>query len=72
MRRICWPEPDATCLEGGCTWCPDAEPRSEFEIHRYAQQAGQVPNRSGNGTKDAMQAYRYGMRFVRPRAGASR
>jgi radical SAM superfamily enzyme len=22
-RRICWPDPDAVCVAGGCTYCND-------------------------------------------------
>lgn len=58
--RICWPNPDATCLQGGCAHCQDEPPRARSTIENYAKTAGQVPNRSGNGTVDAWQAWLYG------------
>lgn len=27
-RRICWPEFDVVCLQGGCLWCNDNEFRT--------------------------------------------
>jgi hypothetical protein len=61
-RRICWPDPDATCLEGGCGWCQDNPVRSWSSIADYARTAGQVPNRFGGKTKDAREAFAYGAR----------
>ena len=60
-RRICWPNPDATCLEGGCLYCNDYPYRNVTTIERYAQKAGVVPNR-GIGEKPAMEAFNYGRR----------
>lgn len=59
-RRICWPNPDATCLEGGCGYCNSRPFRELSTIRRYAQQAGVLPNR-GQGSKGAMQAYQDGL-----------
>lgn len=59
-RRICWPDPDATCLEGGCTHCNDAEFVSETKIRSYARTTGEVPNRYGGKAKSAWAAYWYG------------
>lgn len=58
-RRICWPDPDATCLEGGCVHCAVHRPRSMLVIERWARKAGQVQNRYGGGSKDALEAFRY-------------
>ena len=35
-RTICWPTPDAVCLQGGCIHCPDYRARSWRQIYRYA------------------------------------
>lgn len=58
-RRICWPNPDATCLEGGCLYCNEHSFRSVKTIWRYAQDAGVLPNR-GIGEKPAVEAFRRG------------
>lgn len=60
-RRICWPDPDATCLEGGCIHCNANTFRSLTTIERYARRAGVVQNR-GEGEKDAWDAYQWGLR----------
>lgn len=59
-RRICWPNPDATCLEGGCTYCNDNKYRAISTIQRYAEAAGQVSNRCGGETQDAINAFHTG------------
>lgn len=61
-RRICWPNPDATCLEGGCGYCNDSPFRALAVIRKYAESAGQVHNRNGGKTQDAVTAYNYGFR----------
>jgi hypothetical protein len=58
-RRICWPDPDATCLEGGCVYCNENRFRKVSTIKRYAEKAGVLPNR-GTGEKDATEAFNYG------------
>lgn len=58
-RRICWPAPDATCLEGGCIYCNDNPFRAVSTIERYARSVSMLPNR-GVGEKDAMDAFAYG------------
>lgn len=58
-RRICWPDPDATCLEGGCIWCNTFPYRNITTIKRYAEKAGVVANR-GVGEKDAIEAFNIG------------
>jgi len=60
-RRICWPDPDATCLNGGCGWCNTYPFRKITTISRYARKAGILPHR-GNGEDDAMHALQYGVR----------
>lgn len=58
-RRICWPNPDATCLHGGCVHC-DAHPfRTLDQIERYARKAGRLTHRGG-GQADAYQAFQLG------------
>jgi hypothetical protein len=58
-RRICWPNPDATCLNGGCSYCNDHPFRTLASIERYARKAGVLPHR-GNGEDDALHAFQYG------------
>lgn len=60
-RRICWPEPDATCLEGGCGYCVDEPFRSVKTIEKWARTAGVVQNR-GTGEQDAWEAWQRGLR----------
>lgn len=59
-RRICWPDPDATCLHGGCSYCNDHAFRSLVWVERYARGAGVLPHR-GIGSENALAAYRYGL-----------
>lgn len=59
-RRICWPTPDATCLEGGCGYCNMDKFRTVSSIRRYAETAGVLPNR-GLGEQDAMTAFHCGL-----------
>lgn len=59
-RRICWPDPDATCLEGGCIHCNDYPYRKVTEISRWAVLSGPVNDRCGDQTKDAYSAYLWG------------
>lgn len=58
-RRICWPDPDATCLEGGCLYCDEHPFRSFAEIRRYVESVGMVP--SGTGKKLALVAWHDGL-----------
>jgi hypothetical protein len=58
-RHICWPDPDATCLEGGCSHCIDHPERSVSEIELWAGRAGQVRNRGNDETQDARTALAY-------------
>lgn len=58
-RRICWPNPDATCLEGGCGFCNYEPFRDVAQIERYAKRAGVLPNRA-TGHQPALEAFEYG------------
>lgn len=70
-RRICWPDPDATCLEGGCGQCNSHPFRSLTQIAEFAWHAGEIPNR-GVGSKDAWSAYKYGERSGWPNVDTRR
>lgn len=59
-RRICWPDPDATCLEGGCSYCQDHLLIAEQVIENWAAKVGQIKDRCGDGTQDALKAFHYG------------
>ena len=61
-RKICWPDPDATCLNGGCGWCNEYPYRSMRTIMRFAKQAGQIPHR-GSGDDDAYEALMWGVGY---------
>ncbi|QOP65418.1 hypothetical protein SEA_ROYALG_87 [Gordonia phage RoyalG] len=60
-RRICWPNPDAVCLEGGCGYCNMSPYRDIEEIEAYARAAGDVGNRGNNKLKPSWQAYTWGL-----------
>lgn len=60
-RRICWPNPDATCLHGGCGYCNDNRLRLLDSIEKYAKKARPVYHRGGQ-VVDAYQAYKEGLR----------
>jgi hypothetical protein len=74
-RKICWPNPDATCLHGGCGYCDsDGRWKTLAQIERYARKAGVLPHR-GRGEQDALAAFRYGLNnefFRRPSLRTSR
>jgi hypothetical protein len=36
-RKICWPEFDAVCLEGGCGYCNDGDFHSLVEIEKKVE-----------------------------------
>lgn len=59
-RRICWPNPDATCLEGGCIHCNDHPFRSLKTIENYAIRSGTLSNRA-TGQKSAWAAWCIGL-----------
>lgn len=39
-RKICWPDPDAVCIEGGCGYCNRYRYQSVDRIERFAQKNG--------------------------------
>lgn len=47
-RRICWPNPDATCMEGGCIHCEDQPFVSGAKIAVYVDMNPTLAHR-GNG-----------------------
>lgn len=59
-RKICWPRPDATCLEGGCGYCNDGKWKTFTQIERYVTKVGILSNR-GVGEKPAADAWRTGL-----------
>lgn len=59
-RCICWPDPDATCLQGGCSYCDAGEFRSITEIREYTARAGTLPHRC-SGEQDATEALEDGL-----------
>lgn len=61
-RRICWPDFDATCLEGGCLHCDGHPFRPIAVIKEKAEAMGMTTNRYGNGVVNAMAAFRYGQK----------
>lgn len=36
-RRICWPNPDSVCLQGGCGYCNDGDFQTLETIYGYAR-----------------------------------
>lgn len=38
QRRICWPNPDHVCLEGGCGYCNYEQFRDVSEIGDYVDE----------------------------------
>lgn len=65
-RNICWPNPDATCLQGGCIHCTDGPKISEESIAEYARNLSELPNRCGGETTDAWLAYLEGLTRIDP------
>jgi hypothetical protein len=66
-RKICWPDPDATCLTGACPRCREGEWKRLGVIRRYAKRHKVLPVRydpsSTNGGKtDALVMFEYGLR----------
>ena len=64
-RKICWPKPDATCIEGGCLYCEDGPWKSENAVRRFCMRAEhhgkELMNRGNGKTTKAMAAYEYGI-----------
>lgn len=39
--RICWPNPDSVCIQGGCLWCQDAKVKTEVKrVELYVDRKG--------------------------------
>jgi len=49
-RRICWPNPDATCMEGGCIHCADQRFVSGAKIAIFVEMNPILKHR-GNGAE---------------------
>jgi hypothetical protein len=65
QRRICWPDPDWCCLEGGCGYCNDGPFKNIGAIANYARKAGVKVWESGE-TRDYWASFRYGQRWGWP------
>lgn len=64
QRRICWPYPDLTCLEGGCGYCNGYRFRNVESI-RKAVERGEVHShhRGKTGPDDTpLKSFLYGER----------
>lgn len=69
QRKICWPKPDATCLEGGCIHCDTGSWKPLRTVQHYVERAGILQNR-GKGSQPARKAWVTGVTngfFERPR-----
>lgn len=64
-RKICWPNPDATCLAGGCIHCEGYPYRSLATIRAYARNAGVLKHRV-QGQENAFLAFEYGLDHAHP------
>jgi hypothetical protein len=42
-RRICWPNPDTVCLEGGCSYCNENPFRGLAVIRRWIDAQNKPP-----------------------------
>lgn len=41
-RKICWPDPDGVCMEGGCTYCNDGRFILIETIKKIARRKGMI------------------------------
>jgi hypothetical protein len=60
-RRICWPNPDATCLEGGCIHCADQAFVSGAKIMVYVEMHPTLPHRGNGKVVDSEDAQAYSL-----------
>ena len=62
-RRICWPDPDATCLNGGCGYCNHYPFKSVKELRKWAE-GKELHHRFTEGGKlyDALKELEYGLK----------
>lgn len=59
--KICWPNPDATCLEGGCIHCEsDGMWVDVAVLKQWASTASDLAQRGVDTPKSAHDAFRYG------------
>lgn len=59
QRRICWPDPDWCCLEGGCGYCNMGPFKNIGEIQRYAERIG-VKTYDDGATRDYKASFFWG------------
>jgi hypothetical protein len=60
-RRICWPDPDLTCLQGGCLHCEDHPFRSRRTILDWVLQHPKAPHRNSPELGSTINAFSYGV-----------
>lgn len=63
QRRICWPDFDCTCLEGGCGYCNEHPFRSVSTIEGAIERdMGTSFNRGDGSPGDLRESLNWGMR----------
>lgn len=64
QRKICWPKPDATCVEGGCLYCDQGQWVNISRLRAYCERlqakGHELMNRGDGKTQPPMKAYQYG------------
>lgn len=65
QRKICWPDPDSVCLEGGCGYCNSGVWKSVEAIEVYAYKVG-IKTLEGGGTADYPRSFRWGRDYGWP------
>lgn len=61
QRRICWPDFDCTCLEGGCGYCNSHPFRNVSAIEKAIEGDMGTPFNRGNGsTGDLRRSFEWG------------
>lgn len=59
--KICWPDPDATCLEGGCIHCESGGTWVDVKVlKQWASDASALAQRGVSTRKSARDAFQYG------------
>lgn len=58
--RMCWPDPDDVCLQGGCIYCPDGKWVPLEEVHAYADRHRVAEPGRTAGVTSRWDSYRYG------------
>lgn len=62
--RLCWPNPDAICLEGGCIHCaegPDSRWVPLDDVHAYANGSGNAARDRHGRWQSLWNAFSYGL-----------